>query len=75
MNSVGLGKLLLIGAGILAATGGLLVLLGSSKLPFGRLPGDISFRRGNLNIFVPLATSLLFSVVLTLLLNLFLRRR
>ena len=39
-----------------------------------RLPGDLTFGRGNLRVFVPIGTSILISVVLTILLNLFLRR-
>ena len=38
-----------------------------SRLGLGRLPGDIVINRGNLHVYIPLATSLLVSVVLTLL--------
>jgi hypothetical protein len=38
-----------------------------SRLPLGRLPGDIAIHRQNLHIYIPLATSILVSVVLTLL--------
>ena len=62
---------LLIFVGLLIAGVGLLVTLG---VPLGRLPGDFSFRRGNFSFYLPLATSLLASVVLTLLLMLFGRR-
>ena len=71
-----LGKvLLLLGLG-LAALGGLLLL--ADRLPFlklGRLPGDIVVERPNLRFYFPLATSLLLSVVLSLLLWLVNRRR
>ena len=40
----------------------------------GRLPGDIHIERGNFSFYVPLATSLLLSVVLTLLLYIVGRR-
>jgi hypothetical protein len=36
------------------------------KLPFGRLPGDIIYRRDNFTIYFPLGTSLLISVILSL---------
>lgn len=50
------------------------VLLAGPRIPFlGRLPGDLLFRRGGATIYIPLATSLLVSLVLTLLLNLFWR--
>lgn len=38
-----------------------------SRLPFGRLPGDIAIHRENVHVYIPLATCLLVSVVLTLL--------
>jgi uncharacterized protein HemY len=65
-----MGRLLIL-VGLLIAGVGLLVTLG---VPLGRLPGDFSFRRGNFSFYLPLATSLLASVVLTLLMMLFGRR-
>jgi len=50
---------------------GLLMMLG---IPFGKLPGDLSYRRGNFAFHFPLATSIIVSIILTLLLNFFLRR-
>ena len=61
-----LGRLLLIVAGALAALGLLLLLLG--HLGLGRLPGDIVIRGRNTTIYLPLATSLLLSLLLTALL-------
>jgi hypothetical protein len=58
--------------GLLVAAVGLLMALGV-RLPFGRLPGDISGSSGNVSWSIPLGTSLLISVVLTVLLNLILR--
>jgi hypothetical protein len=64
-----MGKtLLLIGLGIAAL--GLLVMLG---VPLGRLPGDVYVRRGSFSFYFPLATSIILSVLLTLLLALFRR--
>ena len=60
--------LVLIGLGIAAL--GVAVLLG---LPIGRLPGDIFVRRGNFSFYFPLATSIVLSILLTLLLALFRR--
>ena len=57
----------------IAALGGLLWLLGRSGIPLGRLPGDFRFESNGFTCFLPLATSLLLSVVLTLLLNLIVR--
>lgn len=39
-----------------------------SRIPFGRLPGDLHIHRDNLDVYVPLGTSVLLSVVATLLL-------
>jgi len=49
--------------GLLAVGVGVLINLG---YPIGRLPGDFTFRRGTFTLYIPLATSLLASVVLTL---------
>lgn len=65
--------LLWVGLGI-AVLGGILWLLGSTGLPFGRLPGDIYVRRGNFTFYFPLVTSIVVSLVLTLLLSLLSRR-
>jgi hypothetical protein len=63
------GKLLLI-AGLIIAGIGLLVMAG---LPLGRLPGDIVIRRGSGTFYFPLATSILLSIILSLLLAAFRR--
>jgi hypothetical protein len=68
-----LGRLLLF-AGIGLALLGLLLLL-AGRIPFlGRLPGDFSFGNGNVHVYIPLATGILLSLVLTLVLNLLARR-
>jgi hypothetical protein len=61
-----LGKLLVV-VGVIITGIGLLVMLG---LPIGRLPGDITVKRGNFTFYFPLATSILASILLTLLLSL-----
>jgi hypothetical protein len=66
-----MGRLLIFaGAAILVA--GLIVMF-FGRLGVGRLPGDFVVRRGNFTLYVPLLTSLIISVVLTLLLWLFRR--
>ncbi len=64
-----MGKLLLI-AGLVIAGIGLLVMAG---VPLGRLPGDIVIRRGSGTFYFPLATSILLSIILSLLLAAFRR--
>jgi len=65
-----LGRLLII-LGLVIAAAGLLISMG---VPIGRLPGDITIRRGNFTFYFPLATSIVASIVLTLLL-MFLTRK
>ena len=50
--------------GLVLVAVGLLINFG---VPIGRLPGDISYRRGNFSFYFPLTTSILASVLLTLL--------
>ena len=64
-----MGKtLVLVGLGIAAL--GLAILLG---VPLGRLPGDFYVRRGSVGFYFPLATSIVLSLLITLVLA-FLRR-
>jgi Protein of unknown function (DUF2905) len=64
-----MGKLMVI-AGLLIALVGVFIMLG---VPIGRLPGDITYRRGQTTFYFPIVTSILASLLLTLLLA-FLRR-
>jgi len=48
-------------------------LAGRFDLPLGRLPGDIHIERGGFSCFIPLATSILLSLLVTLALNILLR--
>lgn len=61
-----MGKLLVL-VGLIIAGVGLLVMMG---VPIGRLPGDLTYRRGNTTVYFPLATSIVASIILTLLLAL-----
>jgi hypothetical protein len=70
-----LGKLLVIAGGLLVAVGVVVMLLGKVNLPLGKLPGDITYRGKNTVVYFPLATSILVSVVLTLVLALISRFR
>lgn len=67
-----LGRALII-LGIVILVVGIAVSLGP-RLPFlGKLPGDISIHRGDTHIYIPLATGLLLSVILTVVINVILR--
>ena len=62
---------LLIGLGLLLVVAGILINVG---VPIGRLPGDFTVRRGNFSFYFPLATSIIVSILLTLIVT-FLGRR
>ena len=65
-----LGRLLIVIGVILVLVGGVLLL--APKIPWlGKLPGDISFKRGNVSFYFPLGTCILISIILTLILYLF----
>jgi len=69
----GLGRLLIL-CGVVAIVAGVVLLL-LPRIPWlGRLPGDVVVQRERFTLYVPLATSLVVSIVLTILLNLFFRR-
>jgi hypothetical protein len=66
-----LGKLLLVFGGAIVVAGAVLLLAGRFNLPLGHLPGDIVYRGKNTVFYFPLATCIVVSVVLSLLLWLF----
>lgn len=62
-----MGKILIIIGVVLIVLG--VVLHFSPRLPFpGRLPGDIVIERGNFKMYLPITTSILLSIILTLVL-------
>lgn len=64
-----LARMLILFGVVLLVVGALLLLAG--RLPgIGRLPGDILIQRDGFSLYVPLATMLLVSIVLTVVLNL-----
>lgn len=65
-----MGRILIV-VGLALVAAGILVSVG---VPLGRLPGDFTIRRGSVSFYFPLATSIIASIVLTLLV-MFLGRR
>ena len=62
---VEMGKALLGLGVLLAIIGGALLIAGRAGLPLGRLPGDFAFRGKNFQVYFPLGTSILLSILLT----------
>jgi hypothetical protein len=67
-----LGRVLLVIGIVLVVVGGL--AMAGVRLPFGRLPGDIAIEGQRGGLYIPIATMIVVSIVLTLLVNLFGRR-
>jgi hypothetical protein len=66
-----LGKVLVFLGAAIVVVGLVFVLLGRTNLPLGRLPGDIVYRGKNTIFYFPLATSIVISIVLSVLMYVF----
>ena len=64
------GRILLVLGVVIAIVGGALMLFGRVHLP-----GDLTIKGGNVTIYIPIATSIILSILLTVALNLFFRQR
>ena len=60
------GRIFVILGIALIVIGGAVMLLGRAGLPLGRLPGDIVYKGKNTAFYFPLATSILLSIVVSL---------
>jgi hypothetical protein len=68
-----IGRFLMIGGIVLFVIGGLVFLAAKFGIPIGRLPGDIRIERDGFSFYFPLASSILISIVLTIVINVILR--
>lgn len=66
------GRFLIIAGTVIVVVGLIFVL--SDKIPLGRLPGDFQFGSGRFKVYIPIATSILISVALTIVFNFFARK-
>ncbi len=64
-----IARYLMLGGVVLFLVGGGMYLASKFGIPLGRLPGDIRIEGGNGTFYFPLATSILISVVLTIVVN------
>jgi hypothetical protein len=63
-----MGRILVILGVALVVIGGIVMLLGRAGLPLGRLPGDIVYHGKNMTFYFPLASCILISIVLSMVL-------
>jgi low affinity Fe/Cu permease len=66
------GKFLVIAGVVIFVLG--LVFMMSNKLPIGRLPGDLRFGGDHFRIYIPIATCVLLSIIITVIVNFFSRK-
>jgi hypothetical protein len=68
-----IAKFLIITGIVLTIAG--IILMFAGKIPYlGKLPGDIYVKKDNFVFYFPLVTSIIISVILTIILNFFLRK-
>ena len=65
-----MGRILVALGVALVVIGGIVMLLGRTGMPLGRLPGDFLYRGKNTTLYFPLASSILISIVLSVVLYL-----
>jgi len=64
------GKYILVFGGIVILIGAVVYFFGDKLHWIGRLPGDIRIERENFQFYFPITTMILFSVLLTVIVNL-----
>jgi hypothetical protein len=72
MNWMDVGRFLVIAGTVIVVVG--VLFLVADKFPIGRLPGDFHFGFGKVRIYIPVATCILLSVIITLIVNFFSRK-
>jgi Protein of unknown function (DUF2905) len=63
-----MGRILVALGVALVVIGGIVILLGRTGMPLGRLPGDFLYRGKNTTFYFPLASSIVISIVLSIVL-------
>lgn len=66
------GRFLILAGSVLLVIG--FIFLMADKIPLGRLPGDIRIGSDKFRIYIPIATCILLSIIITLIMNFFSRK-
>jgi len=72
MNWVEVGRFLIVAGTVIIVVGLLFVV--ADKIPLNRLPGDLHLGSGKFKVYIPVGTSILVSIAITLVLNFFSKR-
>jgi hypothetical protein len=72
MNWIDVGRFMVLAGTIILVIG--LLFMVSDKLPVGHLPGDIQIGSGKFRLYIPIVTSILLSLIITIILNFFSRK-
>jgi hypothetical protein len=72
VNWIEVGRFLIIAGTVIVVVG--VVFLLADKLPIGRLPGDLRFGNERVRIYIPVATCILLSIIITLIVNFFAKK-
>ena len=73
MSAESIARILIILGAVLLLAGGVILVFARLGLPLGRLPGDIRIQGQNMTCLIPLASSILLSLLLTILINIIVR--
>lgn len=73
MNTSSFAKYLIIIGASAVIIGLIMLVLGKLGMPIGKLPGDLHIKRGKIAIYFPVATSIVISIVLTVVINFIIR--
>jgi hypothetical protein len=73
MWSVNVARIFIVIGIVFLVVGGIIYVFARWGLPLGKLPGDIQIQRENFTCLIPLATSILLSLIATLVLNILVR--
>jgi heme/copper-type cytochrome/quinol oxidase subunit 2 len=64
-----MGRTLMIIGALIFVLGAAVWFVSKAGIPLGRLPGDLSWEGRNVQVYIPFATMIIVSVILTIVLN------